>query len=456
MRWIFRRARVVCALFMNMAKIKIIVSMIVSLVAGFFIGRSGQEVVTKEVPASDQKQLENPVPRGRTPSGSDELNKAVQDDAQGILAESIKGVLTSGLRANDSENILAVWEVVRLMTQEDIEVALRGLDIRTDTSVNHLVRNLLYKAWAKKDGEAALEMILKEEAPGEKENYIHSALLTWMQKDHEAAYRWMTANDNQFGKASSMKVDVMLAYFTKTSQRDMAGTFEKLEGLDPVVYGQMITGLTGQMATNDQLRAKFFDKVREQGDPNLTSTTLTHLVSMMTLDKPEKVSQKLDELNLTLDQRTMANSQFVSGWSKKDPQSALEWAKQIKPDEMSAGDAIKIGFGVWAREDAEAAGKWLEQQSDEFKVDTVYRAAAEQLIHAGRFLVASEWMEKLKDEGTRLGAYAQLYSQWKVQSPDEAAAWIEVMDDETQAAVKKMIEPGRFRRNRVPQGARPN
>ena len=146
-------------------------------------------------------------------------------------------------------------------------------------------------------------------------------------------------------------------------------------------YGPMSgMGVIAISARDPQVAANLFREANEREPGRMRSSILEGLAGSAMLngggDAVNEVFAKIENLGDT--ERNQLVSKLISDFVPMDPKWAIEFVRQQASDSYRS-DALRNVVVYWAREDYNAAGKWLGEQPPSPERDKMIAGFAKQM-----------------------------------------------------------------------------
>ncbi len=144
------------------------------------------------------------------------------------------------------------------------------------------------------------------------------------------------------------------------------------------------------------------------------------LASNIFRDDPARARRWVSQLPND-DARRQANSSLAISWAFDDPAAAVKWASSLPVGD--GGTALAEAVGLWAGEDASAAGEWLGQYDGAGRDQAVQNFSLN--VATKDPAAAMTWAGAISDPRLRTSAQEQLARDWLRRDPSAATNWIQ-------------------------------
>jgi len=357
-------------------------------VGGFFVGQnSSQEKADHQDNRVASKSVSSVQHLSRGTRHSDqtapnlrgyELSKNPRVGLKVLLEE----LRQSPLSNMDFESLFGIWDMIQYLDSSQLGSLVTELNEEGGGEAISTVRMMLLYSWATEDGPAAIESALKEEEMNSFSfGAVMGAMTGWMLSDPEQAYSWLQENgerlkENRFNM-NSVQFEGM--YYAGRAKTDFQGTMAELADMKTETQQAVIQSLVQSIGTDVERRDELMEHLKEKGDEALLKETRRNIISQLSWQAPEEALSfiKSEALDDETEQDLMRQTTF--SWSQSDPKGALEYLGEELRGKENAGDTISSSFGNWIAQNEAEAAKWLNEQPDEFKTDSVFQQAGARL-----------------------------------------------------------------------------
>ena len=331
--------------------------------------------------------------------------------------------------APDFDALFGVWETAREMNAVELRQAITDLERGERGSINMqegiFVKMMLVMQLAKKDGPEAMSYALNEKN-GMMMPMEEMALQAWSGSDPEGAYAWYLSNKDVLKPRESRQF--LAGTIAGLAEKDFSAALEKAKNVDSLSRKDVLRSMGTVAADNPEHRKEFTDYLRTLEDASVREQAAAALVGELVFTDVKEAIQYVEEWEG--DGQEALTDRLASQWAQIEPEKALNW-------QLSQGqkNSVTNSFGNWAREDTEAARKWLSAQEGDLDKDKLRGSAAQRTIWDEDYPSAVQWASSIQDEEQKRRRYRDIYSQWSNNDKEGAAQWVETLDETTRNAV---------------------
>ena len=289
--------------------------------------------------------------------------------------------------------------------------------------------SMLLHAWGKVNPLKAISYV----QTNSKSDYaVKEVLASWAMNDATSALTW--ARENHEGDDAN-------PYLT--------GIIRGLAGSNPTLATQVLQELPYSEERGEALRslAPHIASLGLDGaqqwlsgikDPKLVSGASAYLASQFSKQNPTTAADWVNRIEDD-DARTRALTEVVDNWTDQDPSAAKSWIATLPyDDQLKAGPEF---VNSYARQDANAAADWLDQNSSAPNYQELLRKFADGARRSDP-LLALNYGNELEDENSRSRSVGRAL--WTLYRKDktEARNWIQNNDvpERVRRHVNKMMD----------------
>lgn len=255
---------------------------------------------------------------------------------------------------------------------------------------------------------------------------IPSALTRWAKDDPTAALDWIRKNADTH--SDLVTDEAKRGVITGAALQDPRLAFKLiselgLKDVNDAVQKIVITAKTPEesTATLAALREYAASLTDDAARKEASQSALSKMATGVESQGFEAASKWLATANLSPDElAAFANGISTSGKSS-DGGRWIEWMGENLPPEKH-DDRIKNAVGSWARDDYQAAGKWLATAPDGPTKNTAIRSYAETLARYEPE-AASQWAATLPPGQQRDQTFQNIHDNWPASDPNGKAAF---------------------------------
>jgi len=339
----------------------------------------------------------------------------VERPARAVTRSSVSRVLQD----NDPvARMTALTEMLQNLTPENAAVMVEAFDNMPEGFDRGWEKNLLLHAWAKVDGEGAIEYATGNNRRGGWGGQMaaYSVLSGWATNDPAGAEEWARAKtDNKdngylvgvihgvarnnlqaatdltydlpYGRNRGRAVDALVNGYFQKGASAAANWARNLPGEDERLKAGITTRVVGKLAKSDPL----------------TSAGLA-----MTLPEGESRQKAIEEV--------------ADEWSEEAPARAASWVDDLQ-DPTLRSEAMTEVVGNWAREDPEATAAWLNSYERTPEMDKPFERFARSIANENPES-AMIWANQIQNDKRREDALGRLANDWLKRDPAAARAFL--------------------------------
>ena len=406
---------------MNAQRILFAAAWLVSLVAAYFIGSSGDSARNSAaalpaaivVSTTSAEAVPVAVPHGEDPQ---EEARGAKPNVASLIA---RARLEMGGGMGGMMNIRGMLRAIAPIAELD-DSQLQEALAEVEKSVREpqqkmMFYSLLLGQWAETDGRAAMAYAQTKLEKGSMFDMgvTSSVLGTWARRDPEAVWKWLETEHKDDGSDRTRMMAVS-SIFAGMAANNLDSAIARLGTLDEQSRAMALNGIA-MSASDDASRRRLLER----------------------------------SASLPPDQRAQIRQSVAGQWAMNSPDDAVAWIHSLPADEQkpileSAGRMMlwmKPALGAeimlegadekekpqlynqvamqWAQQDPRAAGEWLTKQPQGPELDAARQSYA--MVVAQRDPAAAmDWARSVQDESQRAQSIGQVYQMWRAR--DSAAA----------------------------------
>lgn len=413
------------------------VTVVVSVVVGIVIGR---QMVSDPVDRSVEREG---FSSSRSSRHGASPNRARKDDfSLGAYRQNMDRVESQLIKMGefpDSEDwqafSFAVWQMVKVMSVGEVREALeeiKGWDL--SKRATYVFQRQLFSRWAKLDGQGAVEYVLENK--DENGRYLYLTTNTWMESDLPSMKGWYPSVKDALPHETQVSMEIRM--YAALAKRDFSQAFEKAKA-SPLLRRKAMLMALGQSAVKDDKNFKVFgDYLAHLEDQELAQEVAASFFDVFGSGIDDERGRLFVE-SWPGEEKGRLIRGLTYQWAQKEPEKALDWMVGQLNDEDKANMSIPNALSNWARNDQEAAGRWLESHSD-VDNDTIRGDMLPSLLYNNNFLNAAQWMSGIQDREARSRKYQVIYREWGKVDRDGADVWLGRLPEADQATVIELSQ----------------
>jgi len=409
----------------------------ITLGLAFFSGRTSAPVQTVEVPGEGEtKTVYVPVagsdlgaaveqagpdgPRVATVAVPDDLPPAVKIEyverpARAITRSNVSRVLED----NDPvARMTALTEMLQNLTPENAAIMVESFDNMPEGFDRGWEKNLLLHAWAKVDGEGAIEYATGNNRRGGWGGQMaaYSVLSGWATDDPAGAEDWARAKTDN--KDNGYMVGVIHGVARNNLQAATDLTYDLPYGRN---RGRAVDALVNGYFQQGANAAANWARNLPGEDERLKAGITTRVVGKLAKSDPLASAS----LAMTLpegESRQKAIEEVADEWSEEAPARAANWVDDLQ-DPSLRSEAMTEVVGNWAREDPEATAAWLNSYERTPEMDKPFERFARSIAPENPES-AMIWANQIQNDKRREDALGRLANDWLKRDPEAARAFL--------------------------------
>ena len=408
-----------------------------TLAAAYYMGSSqtSSEVNIEKSVASDR--TDNAQSRASILSGSQSSINNDSPRSSSAMRSSVSGSGSTASAPIKNINQLSdplersrqMLSLIDSLSPDEFESTVADFRALGMTSERMSEYSMLLHAWGKVNPLKAISYV----QTNSKSDYaVKEVLASWAMNDATSALTW--ARENHEGDDAN-------PYLT--------GIIRGLAGSNPTLATQVLQELPYSEERGEALRslAPHIASLGLDGaqqwlsgikDPKLVSGASAYLASQFSKQNPTTAADWVNRIEDD-DARTRALTEVVDNWTDQDPSAAKSWIATLPyDDQLKAGPEF---VNSYARQDANAAADWLDQNSSAPNYQELLRKFADGARRSDP-LLALNYGNELEDENSRSRSVGRAL--WTLYRKDktEARNWIQNNDvpERVRRHVNKMMD----------------
>lgn len=328
--------------------------------------------------------------------------------------------------SDELERTYLLTSFLRTLRSEDMPSVLAEVEQHRAGFDSDQVR-LLMLGWTRFDGPAAFETAWNWPTPW-KSILMEEAMHAWGYNDGPAALaRCEQIEDVELQE--SLRQKVMAGW---VSSRDRLGAAAYAATVSkPRRRTRLARRLAGEaMRDGPDAVIAWADAIPDDAPNDFKATAFSLGAGVVAKHDPARAAAWY-ERQMKHPYTSTALRTIASKWAQyHDPENLLEWmtALPVEPErELERADAVRTAYRIWAAEELEKAGAWLQSMPDgparDAAIDEMARATVDESPRA-----ALHWAVQIEDKDLLRKRTLRYTRRWFVEDPGAARAWIEAAD----------------------------
>jgi hypothetical protein len=383
-----------------------------ALGAGVMIGRisaSGSDAVAAASAATSARNGTHQGEGGMTLAERVQRKRAEEGrgNAGRPAATDLKSIFESTSRLDRTQKLLAFLD--RLPTEQFASVYeefrnMPGVNLRGSE------RSLILQAWAERDPHSALGFLQEK---GAEDWERETTVATWAANDPQAAFAWaQTAQDE--GEVNNW----------------LLGATRGIAATDPELARDFLAQLEGRTRQQalDAMRpyvmqygfdyaAAWISGVGDEETRNRVSRSMAR--DLAEADPAQAAQWNNGMTNVEL--RRDVSETVGDRWAARDLTAALDWVENLPPNVRS--EAAEGPATYYARQDPEAAAKWLASLGNDPDLDGARQRLIEESFRKSP-QTSLEFVSNLSDPRAQIGIYQRYLGSWMRRDENAARQWL--------------------------------
>ena len=333
--------------------------------------------------------------------------------------------------------------------------------------------------WAQTDPQAALKAALSIPDSMLKGPAMNSAINSWARSDFSGALRYVVSLDDSTMRADLLQnlsgssqgnrkelldavldhmppgdsfrnaVSNLFSQWARENPKEAAGAISQLPAGS--VFASAASNIAAQWVRTAANKQDIFDWVRTLPEGDARTNSLYSVFGEWSRSDPPGAIRALG--SLPPEEKKAAARALASGWARKSPEAALQWASSMTdandrgsivqtvvsqwagmaPDaaaryverlpESERSGPMQAVVNTWASKDTEAAAAWLDQQPFGPAKDSALAPLARRIAQEDPE-AALTWVAGISDEKQRFQQIENIARDWVRQEPAAAKHWI--------------------------------
>jgi len=189
----------------------------------------------------------------------------------------------------------------------------------------------------------------------------------------------------------------------------------------PTRFGDRCTQVIQYLAQEDISSA--LDWVGKLSSDDAPPRSMGQVIRIMSQADPKGALDLILKQDLKLQPHEWTNA--VSEWTRRSPDEALTWSKQLSDVKMR-GEAVNATLGIIAAKDPQRAitlsTQLLTPQGQDGALARIAAAWADSDPRS-----AASWAAQLPNQNAQRAAFSNIASRWANEAPTAAAEWLQQM-----------------------------
>jgi len=408
---------------------------IAGVITAFFVGKSTTETSkTKPNSLSPFSQANQPIagPRGeisslpkqkisakkrRRSSGAENNTTDVHDFLEKSLGR------TSNFEIGSFSFLAESYEKARQLNEKEILSALNLL-MKEENSYRKLeTLRILMGRFAEVNPEASMEFYDNILKPHEKRFAIDAIMSTWAKENPNAALSWYTSIGVQepiCPMNGNNAIRALKPIFQNMGAKDLESAINKVSELKPSDFSdEMISsGLIGSLKTSGDFR-RFLDLTK---DLNSKDYFQKKAIQKWTDEDPQSAVEWARNIESGAP-RQLALKEIKDAWILNDAEGAMQWFFEHNPENKTKESLILDFNSEWAQVDPREAGKWLVKHNHSENPKIVHSFIENATWSEPS--IAAQWLDKVSDEQLLEEYTKQIYIHWTLKNKQQAEGFLE-------------------------------
>lgn len=326
--------------------------------------------------------------------------------------------------------LFGIWKTAHKMNAAEILQALNDLNNDSLNMQGHMmIHGMLVMQLAKKNGPEAMGYTMDLEKNNEMILIKKIALQAWSNNDPEGAYTWYLNNKDVLTPRDSKQF--LAGTIEGLAKKDFTSALEIAKNVDDLSRGSVLLNMGAVIADNPEHRKQFTDYLLTLENSDERNKIASVLVRKLTLTNLQAAIEYVEAWQV--DGKTNLVNSLASEWVRAEPEKALDWQLSQTGAEGSIG--LSNSFRGWARQNVDAARKWLNAQEENLNKDQLRRFAAKETIWHRNSAEAVQWASSIQDPEQKTKSYTEIYATWSGRDYEGATKWVETLDEATRKAV---------------------
>ncbi len=271
------------------------------------------------------------------------------------------------------------------------------------------------RAWAKKDGAAAVPFGLALPDVAERASFLRSALAAWSEHDFDAFFAW-----------AQTRPDDLLPYLDQVSLSDQETTLDRLAELAQVFPYENLPDddfreIIAKAAEKPEELARLPALIVRFADPKTRDKAWVAVtMGLADLGRLEEAQEAMRQIQ-DAKRLTEATSYLAATLAGDDPLEGLRYADAL-PTPRGRELARRSVLHTWSERDVSTATGYLKSNAAELTPDEA--ALIFKLWSAQNRVEAADWAAELPDKNAGTNLINRTAAEWARQDPDSAMQWL--------------------------------